>query len=113
MMGMSVDDMRAQSKNAADRAVRSDLALESVAAAEGIEVSDADVDEEIGKLAEQYSMEVKKVKAIVNAEDVRHDLMVRKALELVKSSVKKPAKKTAKKADKAEEKADEAEKTEE
>ncbi len=113
MMGMSVDDMRAQSKNAADRAVRSDLALESVAAAEGIEVSDADVDEEIGKLAEQYSMEVEKVKAIVNAEDVRHDLMVRKALELVKSSVKKPAKKTAKKADKAEEKADEAEKTEE
>ncbi len=112
MMGMSLDDMRAQSKTAADRAVRSDLALEAVGAAEGIEISDADVDEEIGKMAEQYSMEVDKVKAIVNVEDVRHDLLVRKALELVKGSVKKPAKK-AKKAEKAEEKADEAEKAEE
>ncbi len=110
MMGLSMDDMRAQSKTAADRAVRSDLALEAVAAAENIEISDADVDEEIGKLAEQYSMEVDKVKAIVNVYDVRHDLMVRKALDLVKGAVKKP---TKKKADKAEEKSDESEKTEE
>ena len=113
MMGLSMDDMRAQSKTAADRAVRSDLALEAVAAAESIEISDADVDEEINKLAEQYSMEADKVKAIVNVDDVRHDLMVRKALELVKDAVKKPAKKPAKKADKAEEKVDEADKTEE
>ena len=113
MMGMTVDDMRAQSKTAAERAVRSDLALEAVAAAEGFEISDAEVDEEIGKLAEQYSMEVDKVRSVVNADDVRHDLLVRKALELVKSSVKKPAKKTAKKADKAEEPASEPEKTEE
>ena len=111
MMGMTMDDMRAQSKTAADRAVRSDLALEAIAAAESIEVSDAEVEEEIGKLAEQYSMEVDKVRSIVNVEDVRHDLTVRKALELVKGSVKKPAKKAAKKADKAEEPADEAENT--
>ena len=109
MMGMTLDDMRAQSKTAAERAVRSDLALEAVAAAEGFEVPDAEVDEEIGKLAEQYSMEVDKVRAIVNADDVRHNLLVRKALELVKSSAKKP-KKAAKK---AEEKADEADKSEE
>ena len=113
MMGLSMDDMRAQSKTAADRAVRSDLALEAVAAAESIEISDGDVDEEINRLAEQYSMEADKVKDIVNVDDVRHDLMVRKALELVKDAVKKPAKKPAKKADKAEEKADEADKTEE
>ena len=113
MMGMTVDDMRAQSKTAAERAVRSDLALEAVAAAEGFEIPDSEVDEEIGKLAEQYSMEVDKVRSIVNPDDVRHDLLVRKALELVKNSVKKPAKKSAKKADKAEETAEEPEKTEE
>lgn len=113
MVGLTLDDMKAQSKTAAERAVRSDLALEAVAAAEGIEITDAEVDEELGKLAEQYSMELDKVKAVVNAEDVRHDLCVRKALELVKGAVKKPAKKAAKKADEAEEKADETEKTEE
>ena len=38
MMGMTLDELRAQSKTAAERNVRSDLALEAVAAAEGIEV---------------------------------------------------------------------------
>lgn len=113
MMGMTLDDMRTQSKTAAERAVRSDLALEAVAAAEGFEIPDTEVDEEISKLAEQYSMEVDKVRSIVNVDDVRHDLLVRKALELVKSSVKKPARRAAKKAEKAEEKVDETEKTEE
>ena len=113
MMGMSMDDMRAQSKTAADRAVRSDLALEAVAAAEGITASDEDVDAEVAKLAEQYGMEADKVRSIIKDEDLRKDLAIRKALELVKSSVKKPARKAAKKADKAEEKAGDAEKTEE
>jgi len=110
MMGLSLDDMKAQSKTAAERAVRSDLALEAVAAAEGMEIPDSEVDEEIANLAKQYSMEEDKVRGIVNVEDVRHDLCVRKALELVKGAVKKPAKKASKKADKAEEKAGEGEK---
>ena len=106
MMGMSVDDMREQSKTAAARTVRSDLALEAVAAAEGIESSDTAVDEEIAKLAEQYKMEEDKVRSIVKVDDIRRDLTMRAALDLVKSSVKKTAKKTAKKAeDDGEEKA--------
>ena len=113
MMGMSMDDMRAQSKTAAERAVRSDLALEAVAAAEGIQADDSDVDAEVAKLAEQYSMEADKVREIIKEEDLRRDLAIRKALELVKSAVKKPAKKTAKKADKAEETDSGEEKTEE
>ena len=99
MMGMSMDDMREQSKTAAARTVRSDLALEAVAAAEGIEVSDAAVDEEIARLAEQYKMEEDKVRSIVNVDDIRRDLTMRGALDLVKSSAKKTAKKAAKKAE--------------
>ena len=99
MMGMSMDDMREQSKTAAARTARSDLALEAVAAAEGIEVSDAAVDEEIARLAEQYKMEEDKVRSIVNVDDIRRDLTMRGALDLVKSSAKKTAKKVAKKAE--------------
>ena len=106
MMGMTMDDMRAQSKTAAERAVRSDLALEAVVAAEHIEVTDAEVDEEVAKLAEQYKMETDKVRELLNAEDVRMDLSLRKALDLVKGAVKK----SAKKAEKVEEKAEKAEK---
>ncbi len=113
MVGLSLDDLRAQSKTAADRAVRSDLALEAVAAAEGIETADADIEEEIAKLAKQHDMEVDRLRAVIDPEDVRRDLTMRKTLELVKGAVKKPAKKAAKKADKAEEQADEETKNEE
>ena len=96
MMGMTVDDMRAQSKTAADRNVRSDLALEAIVEAEGIEVTDAEVDEEVAKLSEQYKMEADKVRELINVDDMRMDLSLRKALDLVKGAVKKPAKKKAK-----------------
>lgn len=101
MMGMTIDDLRAQSKTTAERNVRSDLALEAVAAAEGIETADSEVDAEIAKLAEQYKMEEDKVRAIVNVEDIRSDLTMRKALDLVKGAVKKSAKRSAKKTDDA------------
>ena len=106
MMGMTVDDMRAQSRTAADRAVRSDLALEAIVAAESIEVTDAEVEDEVTKLAEQYKMETDKVRELLSLEDLRMDLSMRKALELVKGAVKKPDKK----AEKAEDKAEKAEK---
>ncbi len=96
MMGMTMDDLRAQSKTAAERNVRSDLALEAVVAAENIEVGDGEVDEEIAKLAEQYKMETDKVRELVSMDDLRLDLSMRKALDLVKGAVKKPAKKKAK-----------------
>ncbi len=105
MMGMSMDMMREQAKTAAGRSVRRELALEAVAAAEKIEVTDADVDAEYARLADQYKMELDAVKAAVPAEDIKKDLAARKAFDLVKDSAK-PAKKTAKKAAKAEEKAE-------
>ena len=77
MMGMTMDDMRAQSKTAAERNVRSDLALEAVAVAEGIQADDAAVDAEIAKLAEQYKMEEDKIRSLLNVEDIRHDLTMR------------------------------------
>ena len=57
------------------------------------------MDKEIGKLAEQYQMEVDKVRELLNAEDIRMDLTIRKALDLVKDAVKKPARKKKAKED--------------
>ena len=107
MMGMTMDTMRAQAKAAAGRAVRRELALEAVAAAEGIEITDADVEAEYARLAEQYKMEADQVKAAVPAGDVKKDLAAQRAFELVKGAVKKPAaKKAAKKSAKADDKAE-------
>ena len=95
IMGMTMDDLRAQAKTAADRAVRSSLALEAVAEAEKIEVTDADVDAEVARLAKEYSLPEEKVRESVDVKDIMKDLASQKALELVKDSVKKPAKKAA------------------
>ena len=76
--------------------------MEAVAVAEGIQADDAAVDAEIAKLAEQYKMEEDKIRSLLNVEDIRHDLTMRKALDVVKGAVKKTAKKTTKKTDSAE-----------
>ncbi len=91
MTGMTMDTMRAQTRAAAGRAVRRELALDAVAAAEGIEISDDEADAEYARLAGEYKMEIEQVKSVVSSADVKRDLAARKAMEVVKSSVKKPA----------------------
>lgn len=92
-MGLSMDDVRAQAKTAADRAVRTALALDAVAKAEGIEISQEELDAEVKRLAEQFNVTEDQVREVTNPDDMKQDLAAKKALELVKSSAKKPAKK--------------------
>ena len=92
-MGLSMDDVRAQAKTAADRAVRTALALDAVAKAEGIEVTQEELDAEVKRLAEQFNVTEEQVREVTNESDMTQDLGSKKALELVKSSAKKPAKK--------------------
>ena len=92
-MGLSMDDVRAQAKTAADRAVRTALALDAVAKAEGIEVTQEELDAEVKRLAEQFNVTEEQVREVTNESDMKQDLGSKKALELVKASAKKPAKK--------------------
>ncbi|OUP62606.1 trigger factor [Pseudoflavonifractor sp. An176] len=92
-MGLSMDDVRAQAKTAADRAVRTALALDAVAKAEGIQVTQEELDAEVKRLAEQFNVTEEQVREVTNESDMKQDLGSKKALELVKSSAKKPAKK--------------------
>ncbi len=113
-IGQSKEELRNSFKPQAEKHVKVRLALEAIAKAEKIEVSDEDVDKELEKLANNYGMDLEQVKAVVNREDVVEDIAVAKAIELVKanakvSAAKKPAaKKTAskKKEEPAEEKAE-------
>jgi trigger factor len=56
-----------------------------VAAAEGIEAAQEDVDAEIKRIAEQYKMEEDKVRELVNLDELKKDLAVNKAIDFVKS----------------------------
>lgn len=110
MTGTEMGAFRAMFRDQADRQVKTRLALEKVAELENIAVSDKELDEEYAKMAEQYGMEVDKVKSIVSAEALSGDLKISNALELIKKNakVKKPAakKKAAEEAEATEETAE-------
>ncbi len=63
--------------------VKSRLALEKIAELEGLEVSDEEVDAHYAKMAEDYKIEADKVREFVPAEDVRSDMLCRKAMDTV------------------------------
>ena len=83
-MGMDANSLKDMYKEEAEKRVKLRLALEAVARKENIEVTEADLDAEYGKMAEAYKMEVEKVKEAVPAESLTEDVKVEKALNLVK-----------------------------
>ena len=85
-MGMDVDALKGMYRADAEKHVKLRLALEAVAQKEGVEVTEADLDEEYGKLAETYKMDVEKVKAAIPAESLTEDVRVQKALDIVKNA---------------------------
>ena len=97
MTGTEMGAFRAMFQGQAERQVKTRLALQKVVELEGITVSDKELEEEYAKMAEQYKMEVEKVKAIVSKEALEGDLKISNALEFIKTNakVKKAAKKKA------------------
>ena len=83
MMGMDVATLRATSREAAIRELETQLALEAVAKAENIEVTDEEIEAEFTKLAEQYKLDVQMVKNAINPADLKKDLMMTRANDLV------------------------------
>ena len=85
-MGMDVNALKGMYRTDAEKRVKLRLALETIAKKENIEVTEADLDEEYGKLAETYKMDVDKVKAAIAADSLTEDIRVQKALDLVKET---------------------------
>ena len=104
--------MMEEAKEPALRQVRMDLAMQAIIKAEELTASDEEVEAEYAKLAEQYTMDIEMVKKYLVADQVRDELVSRKAIEVVTSTAKakKPrktaAKKTTKKAEETEQEAE-------
>ena len=69
MTGSTLEQMKEQVKPQAEARVQSSLVLEAIVEAEGIEAKEADVDDEILKMSEQYGMEVDKINEMLRDED--------------------------------------------
>lgn len=98
--GVTMDKMREQVRPDALSRIQSSLVLEQIAKDENIEVSDADVDAEVEKMAAAYNMEADKLKEYMGdaeRESMKKDLAVQKAVDLIMENVKERAKAKTKK----------------
>ena len=104
MMGVNEAMVRDSARPDALKSIQLRLALGAIAKAEGIEVSEEELEAEFKKLADQYQIEIEKVKAAIAAEDLKNDLLMQKAQDLVVTAAKAKKKTTRKKkTDEAEE----------
>ena len=108
MIGGDVKGMRDSMRPMAEQTVRSNILLSEIVHQENIDVTDEEVEEELKKLAEQYKMELDKIKEMIDVEAVKSDLKGRKAVKLIVDNAKPVEKEKEKKAAKKEDEAAEA-----
>lgn len=97
-VGGSPEQFMETMKPEATTRIKNSLVLEAVAEAEKIEVTEADIDAEIEKMAPMYNMEVEKVKEFIGdteKDQIKKDLAVQKAAELLGSKAVEKAPKKA------------------
>ena len=70
----------------AEKQAKISVTLEKIVEAEGITVSDDEIDEEFEKLAKDYSLELDKVKEMVPMDELTGSLKTRKAVKLIVDS---------------------------
>lgn len=81
------DDMRPE----AEKRVKNGLVLEAIAAAEKIEATDEDFEEELKNMASMYQMDVEKIKELLDdatTEQMKKDIAINKAVKLVAKEAK-------------------------
>ena len=87
-MGMDIETYKEQMRPEAEKAVKLRLALETVAALEGIEITDEEIDAEYAKYADQYKMELEQIQKIIPADGLKKDMAVERAIQIIRDSAK-------------------------
>ena len=84
--GQTLESMREQFMPMAQRQVKTRLALEKIVELEGIDATAEEVDAEYANLATAYGLDADKVKELVEADAIKSDLCVKKAVDFVKAN---------------------------
>ena len=83
MMGGDLNTMRNAFRPAAEKQAKINVMLEKIVEVEGITVSEEDMAAEFASIAEQYSLDVEKVKEMVPASEIETGLKTRKAIKVI------------------------------
>ena len=123
LTNMTEEDLLGQAQEPSLRQVKLDLAMDAIAKAENVEVSEEEIEGEYNKMAEQYGMKAEDLKKYITADSIKAQLTNSKVVKIVVDSAKatkpeekdeagegeeKPKKKSSKKAAEKEEPAQEA-----
>ena len=95
MMGGDVSTMRNAFRPQAEKQAKITVTLEKIVEAEGIEVTEEDLNAEFETLAKQYELEVAKIKEMVPVEELTASLKTRKASAIITESAVAVAPKAA------------------
>ncbi len=99
MMGGDVNTMRNAFRPAAEKQAKISVTLEKIVEAEGLTVTDEEIEEEFKSLAEQYQLELDKVKEMVPMGELTGSLTTRKAVKVIVDSAVAVAPKAEEKAE--------------
>ncbi len=98
--GLTVDALMEQVRPEAVDRIKCSLVLEKIAEEEKIEVSEEEIEENIGKMAAGYGMEAEQLKGLMGdseKESMKKELALSKAADLIMDNVKERAKAKSKK----------------
>ncbi|QWV86149.1 trigger factor [Streptococcus parasuis] len=84
--GTTQDDLHNQYEADAEKRTKTNLVVEAVAQAEGLEATEEEINKEIEDLAATYNMEVEQVRNLLSSEMLKHDIAVKKAVEVITST---------------------------
>ena len=86
MMGGDVSTMRNAFRPAAEKQAKISVTLEKIVEVEGLSVTDEEIEAEFQSLADQYQLELDKVKEMVPMGEITGSLTTRKAVKVIVDS---------------------------
>lgn len=88
LTGTTQEDLHKQYESEADKRVKTNLVIEAIAKAEGFEATDEEIEKEINDLATEYNMPVEQVRTLLSADMLKHDIAMKKAVEVITETAK-------------------------
>lgn len=88
LTGSTEADLHQQFEGEAETRVKTNLVIEAIAKAEGLEATEEDIEKEIQELSEAYNMPVDQIKRVLTEDMLKYDITMKKAVEIVTGTAK-------------------------
>jgi len=86
LTGSTEEDLHKQFEGEADERVKTNLVIEAIAKAEGLEATEEEIANEIKELSEAYNMPEAQIRRVLTEDMLKHDVTMKKAVDLVTST---------------------------